>query len=93
MIKQRKLKHKKNFDKRFHTNIHEFAVSRPQKKKKESPSPLLETLTDINRKRMEPFLVKSQCFYRSIRPEIFLKNVKNLQNSRELNAGVGVSFV
>ena len=33
MIKQRKLKHKKNFDKRFHRNIHEFAVSRPQKKK------------------------------------------------------------
>ena len=35
MIKQRKLKYKKNFDKRFHINIHEFAVSRPQKKKKE----------------------------------------------------------
>ena len=34
MITQRKLKHKKNFDKRFHRNIHEFAVSRPQEKKK-----------------------------------------------------------
>ena len=34
MIKQRKLKYEKNFDKRFHGNIHEFAVSRPQKEKK-----------------------------------------------------------
>ena len=34
MIKQRKLKYKKNFDKRFLKNIHEFAVSRPQKKQK-----------------------------------------------------------
>ena len=33
MIKQRKLKYKKNFDKRFLRNIHEFAVSRPQKNK------------------------------------------------------------
>ena len=32
MIKQRKLNYKKNFDKRFLRNIHEFAVSRPQKK-------------------------------------------------------------
>ena len=35
MKKQIKLKYKKNFDKRFHKNIHEFAVSRAQKKKKE----------------------------------------------------------
>ena len=34
MIKQRKLDYKKNFDKRFHRNIHEFDVSRPQKKKR-----------------------------------------------------------
>ena len=49
MIKQRKLKYKKNFDKRFHRNIHEFAVSRPIKKKKEKFEsfwlPVLETLT------------------------------------------------
>ena len=36
MIKQRKLKHKKNFDKRFHKIIHEFAVSRHQKKTKKN---------------------------------------------------------
>ena len=35
MIKQRKLKYKKNFVKRFYRNIHEFAVNIPQKKKKE----------------------------------------------------------
>ena len=34
MIKQRKLKYKKNFVKRFYRNIHEFAVNIPQKKKK-----------------------------------------------------------
>ena len=49
MIKQRKLKYKKNFDKRFHRNIHEFGVSIPQKKKKKSSNtfwqPVLETLT------------------------------------------------
>ena len=33
MIKQRKLKYKKNFVKRFYRNIHEFAVNIPQKKK------------------------------------------------------------
>ena len=27
MIKQRKLEHKKNFNKRFHRNIHEFATT------------------------------------------------------------------
>ena len=48
MIKQRKLNFKKNFGKRFHRNIHEFAVSRHQKKKKISNpfcEPVLETLT------------------------------------------------
>ena len=48
MIKQGKLKYKKNFDKRFHRNIHEFAVSRPQKKKFKSF--LLTSIRDINRK-------------------------------------------
>ena len=65
MIKQRKLKHKKNFDKRFHRNIHEFAVSRPQKKKKKKEkfkSFLLTSIRDINRKLLEPFLVKSSAF-------------------------------
>ena len=51
MIKQRKLKYKKNFGKRFHRNSHEFAVSRPQKKKKEKfKSFLLTSIRDINRK-------------------------------------------
>ena len=64
MIKQRKLKYKKNFDKRFHRNIHEFAVSRPQKKKKKEKfkSFLLTSIRDINRKLLEPFLVKSSAF-------------------------------
>ena len=35
MTKQRKLKYKKNYDS-FHRNIHEFAVSRPQKKPKKN---------------------------------------------------------
>ena len=34
MINQSKQKHKNNFNERFHRNIHEFAISRPQKKKK-----------------------------------------------------------
>ena len=34
MIKQRKLDYKKNFDKRFPRNIHEFAVNRSQKEKR-----------------------------------------------------------
>ena len=56
MIKQRKLKYKKNFDKSFHRNIHEFAVSRPQKKEKEKKekekfkSSLLTSIRDINGK-------------------------------------------
>ena len=51
MIKQRKLKYKKNFDKRIHRNIHEFAVTRPQKKKKEKfKSLLLTSIRDINKK-------------------------------------------
>ena len=66
MITQRKLKHKKNFDKRFHRNIHEFAVSRPQGKKKKKKkrkrekfkSFLLTSIKDFNRKLLEPFLVK-----------------------------------
>ena len=77
MIKQRKLKHKKNFDKGFHRNNHEFAVSRPQKKKQKKKNKkqtnkkkeeekfksfLLTSIRDINRKLLEPFLVKSSAF-------------------------------
>ena len=93
MIKQRKLKYKKNFNKSFHRNIHEFAVSRPQKKESANPfcQPVLETLARI---AIGTVYSESQCFSRSIHPEIFLKkNVKNLQNSQELNARVGVSFL
>ena len=55
MIKQRKLKYKKNFDKRFHRNFHEFTISRPQKnkenkKKEKFKSFLLTSIRDINRK-------------------------------------------
>ena len=62
MIKQRKLKYKKNFDKRFHRNIHEFAVSRPQKKK----SFLVVSIRDINRRLLEPLLVKSSAFIEAL---------------------------
>ena len=50
MIKQRKLKYKKNFDKRFHRNIHEFGVSRPQEKKEKFKSFLATSIRDVNRK-------------------------------------------
>ena len=50
MIKQKKLKYKKNFDKRLHRKIHEIAVNRPQKKKKMLKSFLLTSIRDINRK-------------------------------------------
>ena len=69
MIKQRKIKYKKNFNKRFHRNIHEFAVSRPQKKKKK----ILETLTGI---AIGTVFSEIQCFSRSIRPKMFLKKRK-----------------
>ena len=59
MKKQRKLKYKKNFNKSFHRNIHEFSVGRPQKKKKRKKkkrkkekcksSFLLTSIRDINR--------------------------------------------
>ena len=68
MKKQRKLKHKRNFDKRFHRNIQEFAISRPQKKKRKKTrkemfkSFLLTSIRDINRKILEPFLVNSSAF-------------------------------
>ena len=52
MIKQEKLKNKKNYNS-FHRNIQEFAVNRPQKKKKEKKekckSFLLTSIRDINR--------------------------------------------
>ena len=47
MIKQGKLKYKKNFDKRFHRNIHEFAVSWRQKKKKKISNPFCEPVLEI----------------------------------------------
>ena len=64
MIKKRKLKQKKNFDKRFHRNIREFAVSRPLKKKRKEKfkSFLLISIRDINRNLLEPFLLKSSAF-------------------------------
>ena len=70
MIKQRKLKHKKNFDKKFHRNIHEFSVSRLQKKRKKKKERKKEkfksfsptSIRHINRKLLEPFLVKPSAF-------------------------------
>ena len=91
MIKQRKLKYKKNFDKRFHRNIHEFAVSRPQKKKFKSF--LLTSIRDINRKSYwSRFWLNPVLFQRDSSEDV-KKNVKNLQNSQELSAGVGASFL
>ena len=94
MIKQRKLKYKKNFHKRFHRNIHEFAVSRPQKKKKEKcKSFLLTSIRNIKGIAIGTVFSETQYFSRSVRRQMFLKNVKNLQNSQEFNAGDGVSFL
>ena len=95
MIKQRKLKYKKNFDKRFHRNIHEFAVSRPIKKKERKIRILLVTsIRDINRKSYwNRFWLNPVLFQKYSSGDVLKKNVKNLQNSQELNAGVGVSFL
>ena len=93
MIKERKLKYKKNFDKRFHRNIHKFAVSRPQKKKKSSNpfcQPVLETLTG---KAMGTVFSEIQCFCRSIRPKMFLKQRKKFAKFTGVNADVPVSFL
>ena len=83
MIKQRKLKYKKNFDKRFHWNINEFAVSRTQKnnnnKKKNREkfrSFLLISLETLTGKAIGTVFSEIQCFSRSIRPEMFLKKRK-----------------
>ena len=66
MIKQRKLKHKENFGKRFYRNINEFDVRRPKKKTKKEKekfkSFLLNSIRDSNRKLLETFLVKSSTF-------------------------------
>ena len=50
MIKQRKLKYKKNFDKRFHRNIHKFDVSRP-KKKQQNKTKQKQTKTKKKKKK------------------------------------------
>ena len=47
-LRQRKLKYKKKLDKSFLWNIHEFAVSRPQKVEKYEPF-LITSIRDINR--------------------------------------------
>ena len=74
MIKQRKLKYKKNFHKRLHRNIHEFAVSRPQKK---STNPfLLISVRNIKGIAIGTVFSETQCFSRSICPEMFLKKCK-----------------
>ena len=94
MIEQRKLKYKKNFDKRFHRNIHEFAVYRPQKKKKKFKSFLLTSITDINRKSYwNGFWLNPVLFWKHSSRDVLKKNVKKMQNSQELNAGVEVSFL
>ena len=64
MIKQRKLKHKKNFDKRFHRNIHEFAVSRPQKKKKRK------------RNMKQQFIILQNASFRKIKMKKMLFHMK-----------------
>ena len=78
MIKQRKLKYKKNFNKTFHSNIHESAARRTQKKKRKKSAnpfcqPVLETLIGI---AIGTVFNEAQCFSRSMRPEMFLKQCK-----------------
>ena len=90
--RQRKLKYKKNFNKRFHRNIHEFTVSRPQKTEKYETF-LIINIRDINRNSYRNLFSEIQCFSRSIRSQMFLKNTRKLQNTQELNAGVGVCFL
>ena len=80
MIKQRKPKYKKNFHKRLHRNIHEFAVSRLQKKKEKKKekckSFLLSSIRNIKGIAIGTVFAETQCFSRSIRPEMFLKKRK-----------------
>ena len=77
MIKQRKPKYKKNFHKRLHRNIHEFAVSKPQKKRKEMcKSFLLSSIRNIKGIAIGTVFAETQGFSRSIRPKMFLKKRK-----------------
>ena len=75
MIKQRKLKYNKNFNKRFHRNIHEFAVKQTLEKEK-CKSFLLTTIRNIEGIAIGTVFSETQYFSRSIRPEIFLKKRK-----------------
>ena len=77
MIKQKKLKYKKIFDKRFHRNIHESAVSRPQNKKKEKfKSFLLTSIRDINRKSYWNRFTLNPVLFQKHSPETLLKKCK-----------------
>ena len=83
MIKQRKLKYKKNFHKRLHRKIHEFAASRPQKKKKKKKkkkekckSFLLNSIRNIKGIATGTVFSETQCFSRSLRLEMLLKKRK-----------------
>ena len=91
MIKQRKLKYKKNFNKSFHRNFHEFGVSRPQKRKKKKKkekekckSFLLTSIRDIKGIAIGTVFSETQCFSRSIRPEMFLKKRKKFAKFTEV---------
>ena len=69
MIKQRKLKHMKNIDKRFH----KVSPQKKKKKKKEKRKEkfklfLLTSIRDINRKLLEPLLVKSSALIEAFVP-------------------------
>ena len=92
MIKQRKLKYKKNFDKRFHRNIHEFAVSRPQKEKKKGlNSFLLTSIRNINRKSYgNRFSLNPVLFQKHSSGDV-LKKREKFAKFTGVNAGVGVS--
>ena len=69
MIKQRKLKHMKNIDKRFHKVSPQKKKKRKKEKRKEKFKLfLLTSIRDINRKLLEPFLVKSSALIEAFVP-------------------------
>ena len=74
MIKQRKPKYKKNLHKRFHRNIHELTSKK--KKKEKCKSFLLTSIRNIKGIAIGTVFTETQCFSRSIRPEMFLKKRK-----------------